>query len=136
MATTRTARALNAAVVGGRIVVGGGTLVAPRTMGRVFGVAPDETVALPYVGRLFGARAVFMALLLATSHGVERRRELRAGVVVDVVDALAAVSAGRHRDLDRRASRLACAAALTEASMGVALLALTRESARTGSTVT
>ena len=127
MATTLTTRALGTAVVGGRILVGGGTLVAPRVMGRTFGIAADDVVALPYVGRLFGARAVFMALLLATSRGPERRRQLRAGVAVDVVDAFAALAAGRRNDLDRRATRLACAAALAEASMGLALLALTRQ---------
>jgi hypothetical protein len=117
-----TDRALLLLLAGGRIAVGGGTVVAPRLAGRMFDVDVADNPALPYVGRLFGARAVFMALLLLGSHGDERTRQLRAGVVVDVVDALAALAAGRRGELGRRAAAGAFGAAAFEAGLGLRLL--------------
>lgn len=117
-----TDRTLLRLLAGGRIVVGGGTLVAPRLTGRLFDIDVDDNPAMPYVGRLFGGRAVFMALLLLGSHGSERTRQLRAGVVVDVVDALAALAAGRRGELGRRAAAGAFGAAVFEAGLGLRLL--------------
>ena len=115
-----------AALVAGRIVVGGGTLVAPRRVSAAFGIPADERSALPYVGRLFGVRAVLMAALVATSGGDERRRQLRWGVAVDLVDAAAAVAAGRAGALPRSAAVLATGAALAEAALGAATLSAGR----------
>jgi hypothetical protein len=117
-----TDRAMLLLLTGGRIAVGGGTLVAPRAAARLFGVDPHDNPALPYVGRLFGGRAVFMALLLLGSRGAERTRQLRAGVVVDVVDALAALAAGRRAELGRGAAAAAFGAAAFEAGLGLRLL--------------
>ena len=109
-------------LIGGRLVVGGGALFAPRLVGRVFGIEPEENPAVPYVGRLFGVRAVFMALSLAASTGAERERQLRGGVAVDLIDALAAIMARRTGGLDARAGTAAFLAAVTEASLGARLL--------------
>lgn len=106
----------------GRFVVGGGALVAPRVIGHAFDIDQDSEPASVYVGRLFGVRAVTMAMLLLATSGEERRRNLRAGVVVDLVDAAAAVAAGRGGQLTRRAATMACLAALTEAGLGLAAL--------------
>lgn len=110
------------ALISGRLVVGGGALLAPRLTGRAFGIEPDRNPAAPYIGRLFGVRAVLMAVSLAASTGAERERQLRAGVAVDLVDALAAVAALRTGGLDARAGAAAFAAAVTEAALGVRLL--------------
>ena len=107
---------------GGRYAVGGTSLVAPRLAGRVFGIDPEDNPAAPFIGRLFGVRAVLMAWLLSCSHGQERQRQLRAGVVVDVTDALAAVVAARTGQLAPRAATSAFAAAILEASIGLRLL--------------
>ena len=115
-----------ASVVAGRIVVGGGTLVAPRRVSAAFGIPAGQRSALPYVGRLFGVRAVLMAALVATSDAGERRRQLRWGVAVDLVDAAAAVAAGRAGELPRGAAALATGAALVEAALGAAALSAGR----------
>ena len=109
-------------LVAGRLAVGGGALVAPRLTGRLFGIDASRNRAAAYVGRLFGVRAVFMALLLADSTGAERERQLRAGVAVDVTDAVAALAAGRRHDLSPAATFAAFAAAVTEATLGLRLL--------------
>ena len=119
-------------LVGGRLLVGGAALVAPRRTGRLFGIRVEDNPSLPYVARLFGVRAVAMGLLVATTTGDERVRQLRSGLRVDAVDALAAVISGSRREMPRRAAWLACVAALAELSMGLATLASGR-SQRIGS---
>lgn len=106
----------------GRYLVGGGALVSPQTTGRAFGIDPATNPAAAYVGRLFGARAVTMAVLLTAATGIERDRQLRAGVAVDLCDALAALLAGRRTELGPRSAAAACAAALTEAGLGARLI--------------
>jgi hypothetical protein len=103
----------------GRLVIGGGTLVAPRRMGAVFGIDPVRNPAASYVGRLFGVRALLQVALLATAEGDERPRQLRWGIAVDVVDAAAAAAAGKAGDLPRRAAAMATVAALVETAIGV-----------------
>ena len=106
----------------GRFVVGGSALVAPRLVARAFEIDSDPSSPSVYVGRLFGVRAVSMAALALVTTGEERRRQLRAAVVVDLVDALAAAVAGRSGQLTRRAAAMACAAALAEVGLGLAAL--------------
>jgi hypothetical protein len=109
-------------LIGGRLVVGGGALLAPRLVGRCFGIDADDNPAMPYVGRLFGVRAVFMAVLLAATSDAERERQLRGGVAVDITDALAAIAARRTRGLGAGAGTAAFVAAATEAALGISLL--------------
>ncbi|MGB8650615.1 MAG: hypothetical protein WCD35_08125 [Mycobacteriales bacterium] len=119
-----------AALMAGRVVVGGGTLVAPRRMGAVFGVEAEHNPAVSYVGRLFGVRALLQVALLGTAGSDDRARQLRWGVAVDLVDAAAAAAAGRDGDLSRRAAALAGAAALAEAGLGCLALAADRPHCR------
>ena len=118
MTTTQLTRIL----VGGRFLVGGGALTAPQLTGRVFGIDPGRNPAAPYLGRLFGVRAVTMALLLCAADGEERERQLRVGVAVDLVDAAAAVIAGLRRELRPLSAAAAFAAAATEAGLGMRVL--------------
>lgn len=106
----------------GRFAVGGSALVAPGVVARAFAIDQGADAPSVYVGRLFGARAVTMACLALLTSGEERRRQLRAAVAVDLVDAVAALVAGRSRQLSHRAAAMACAAALAEAGLGVAAL--------------
>ena len=105
-------------LIGGRLLVGGGALTAPRLTGRLFFIDPRANPAAPYLGRLFGVRAVLMAFLVCAADGEERERQLRAGVAVDVVDAAAALVAGWRRELRPPAAAAAFAAAVTEAVLG------------------
>lgn len=123
-----TATVARAALMAGRVVVGGGTLVLPRRMGAVFGIDPADNPAVSYVGRLFGVRAVLQVVLLAGAAPDERARQIRWGLAVDLVDAAAAAAAGRNRDVSRRAAVLATAAALTEVALGVVAVAGHRRS--------
>ena len=118
-----TPRQLTRMLAGGRLVVGGGALVAPRLTGRLFGIDADANPAVSYVGRLFGARAVLMAVLVCAADGEDRDRQLRAGVAVDFADAFAALLAGRRRELPPSTAAAAFVAALTEAALGLRLLA-------------
>ena len=120
MTTTQLTRML----VGGRLLVGGGALTAPRMTGRVFGIDASRNPAAPYLGRLFGVRAVAMALMLCAADGKERENQLRAGVAVDLIDAAAAVAAGLRRELRPLPAAAAFAAAATEAGLGMRMLAL------------
>jgi len=109
-------------LVGGRLVVGGGALVAPRTTGRLFGIDPDANPAAAFVGRLFGVRALLMAVLAASADGLDQERQLRAGVAVDLIDAVAALAAGRRRQLGLLPATAAFAAAVTAAALGMNLV--------------
>ena len=127
-----TAAAARTALMAGRVVVGGGTLVAPRRMAARFGIDPVANPAASYVGRLFGVRALLQVVLLAAARPDERRRQLALGVVVDLVDAGAALASGRAGELSRGAARLATAAALAEATLGAVALVTDRASAGRG----
>ena len=104
-------------LVGGRLVVGGAAVLTPRLAGRIVGL--PVTPSSSFIGRLFGVRAVGMGVAVAATTGVAREGQLRAGVVVDLVDAAAALALGRHH---RRAAAVALVAALTEAGLGASLL--------------
>lgn len=117
-----TADKLLRCIAGGRIVVGGGALLAPRLTGRAFGIDPQANPAAPFVGRLFGARALLMALLLCAADGEERERQARAGVAVDLSDAVAALVAGWRRQLRPAAAVAAFTAAAAEAGLGMRLV--------------
>jgi hypothetical protein len=123
-----TAAAARVTLMAGRVVVGGGTLVAPRRMGAAFGIDPADNPAASYVGRLFGVRALLQVALLVARE--DRRRQLRWGVAVDLVDAAAALAAARSGDLARRPAALASAAALGEAALGCVALTAGRGSPR------
>jgi hypothetical protein len=125
-----TAALARTAVMAGRVVVGGGTLVAPRRMAPLFGIDADANPAVGYVGRLFGVRALLQVALLATASAEERARQLRWGIAVDAVDALAAAAAGRSGDLSKGAATRATAAALLEGALGLVALSAGRGSRR------
>lgn len=127
-----TAAAARALLMAGRVVVGGGTLVAPRRVGAVFGIDTAGNPAAAYAGRLFGVRALLQVVLLAGAAADNRTGQLRWGVAVDLVDAAAAAAAGRAGDLPRRAATLAVAAALGEAALGCMALAADATSIRNG----
>lgn len=109
-------------LVAGRFLVGGGALLAPALTGRVFGIDPKANPAAPFVGRLFGARAVLMALLVCAADSEERERQLRAGVAVDLADAVAALVAGGRHQVRPAAAAAAFVAAGTEAALGMRLV--------------
>jgi hypothetical protein len=103
-----------------RAAVGAGAWLAPRVSGRLFGLDPAANPQAPYLGRLFGARDVALAVGLSTSTGSERAQWLRLGVACDLADAAAGVMAGLRGELPKRATVLVTATALSAAALGIA----------------
>ena len=109
-------------LVGMRSAIGAGAWLAPRLSGRMFGLDPAANEQLPYLGRLFGARDVALAVGASTSSGAGRSQWLRIGIACDLADALAGVIAGRRGELPTAATVLVTVTALAAAGLGVAAL--------------
>jgi hypothetical protein len=108
-------------LIGTRAAIGAGAWLAPRLSARLFGLDPVANPQAPYLGRLFGARDVALAVGLTGSEE-QRARWLRIGVACDLADAVAGVLAGRRGELPRHATVLVTATALGAAAMGIAAL--------------
>ncbi len=113
---------LRKAVIGIRMSLGVGAIVAPRVMGGLFGINPAENPASPFLGRLFGIREIFMACLLCRADEDQAREILTAGVAVDSADAIAALAAGSAGYLPQRAAILSAGTAGAVAALGVLAL--------------
>ena len=80
-------------LVATRLTIGVSVLVMPRTFARILGIASAENRALPYVGRIFGAREALMAYQLHQASDEELEEILRQGILVDGMDAAAGIAA-------------------------------------------
>ncbi|MBV6507090.1 MAG: hypothetical protein JJLCMIEE_00127 [Acidimicrobiales bacterium] len=107
------------ALIGLRAAIGAGAWLAPEKTARLFGISLDENIAGPFLGRLFGARDIAMALMVSAAEPTEQRRQLRVGIVVDSLDATAAIIAGTKGRLTRRSAAMAASVALVAAGLGV-----------------
>ena len=56
-----------------RFIIGGGAWIAPRTMGRLFGLDIDANPQAPYVARLFAVRDAVLGVGLVATDGDARR---------------------------------------------------------------
>jgi hypothetical protein len=86
----------------------------------LFGLDPEANPQAPYLGRLFGARDVALAVGLSASTGSERAHWLRLGIACDLADAAAGVLAGLRGELPKRSTVLVTATALSAAALGIA----------------
>lgn len=111
------------ALVVARFIIGGGTWVAPRTSGRLFGLDIDANPQAVYVGRLFAVRDAVLGVGLITSDGDSRRNWWRLGVACDIADTLAGLIAWRRGELSDGAAALVTVAAVMAGSLGAAALA-------------
>ena len=107
------------ALVALRSAVGAAAWMAPEKTGRLFGIDLEDNVAGPYLGRLFGARDIAMAAMVMAAESKDRRRQLRVGILVDSLDATAAIIAGTKGRLTKRSAAMAAAVALAAAGLGV-----------------
>jgi len=96
--------------------------VAPAKLIGLFGIDAASQPDLPYLMRLFAVREAALAFLTAASRGPARTLVLKTGVVVDTLDAVAAVRAGTSKKSPAKAAALATAAAAAAAALGVAAL--------------
>jgi hypothetical protein len=95
-------------------------LLMPRLGARIFRLDADGTPAI-VMGRLFGIRnGVLAAGLLRLDTITNPRTFVRVNVLVDLVDAVAFVAAGRRREIGTAATVLGTGLALTAAGLGTA----------------
>ena len=106
-------------LVGMRVAIGLGSLLAPRLSGRLFGIDPDENPALPFVARLVGVRELYMAAPFLMDEGDDLDRLLQRGIPVDAIDAGAAVLATARGKVRKRTAVLGGGLALLAVCLGV-----------------
>lgn len=102
----------------GRVVLGAGSLVAPVSMARAFGVR--DSAELSYLTRVFGARAVALGVGYLTGQPAERARLQRLCLGVDVADTVEGVRLLRREGTSRRAFAAAVAITAPYAAIGAA----------------
>jgi len=101
------------------------TLFAPAALLRRLGVDPEGNRAAIYALRMFGVRTVLIgAQLLLRNRGL-RAHSLRVAPVIHVLDAAAAMIAGAHGQLPRRAATTA--ALISTINTVLAVVAQTRK---------
>src|SRR5205085_2767098 len=83
-------------------IVGLSALFAPQQFARNIRVAPEGSLGLIYVTRMFGARTVVIGSELLLPGNASRRRALRFGVAIHMSDAIAAAVGGFRRQLPVR----------------------------------
>lgn len=102
-----------------RTAVGVGAWLAPRTTGKLFGLAVDSAEAV-LMARLFGVRDVALGLATLQTDGAARRTLVQAGIACDVLDAAAAALGARRGGIGRLSAAAVAAVALTAAATGAA----------------
>ena len=118
MLTTRRARNLLAGLRG---TFGTMALVAPRPVGRAFGIDADAQPAAVHLTRLLGVRDVLLCHQLVSARDDDEAEEaLRGGICVDAVDTVSALLGLATGDLSRRTSLMGAAAAAGAAALGLA----------------
>lgn len=107
------------ALAGMRLAMGTSAILAPRMLGRAFGLDPERNPAAPLIARMFGARNVAIGIRLFDAQGEELDYWLQAGVAVDAFDAIAVVVARARGYVPTRTAVLGLAAALSAVAAGV-----------------
>jgi hypothetical protein len=107
------------AIIGFRLTTGTLGALAPRPLGRMFGIRPEDNPAGPFIGRLFAFRNLALGAVLTDGDEEEVRRWLQWGVAIDVADAAAALAGGLRGYLSKRATGSLVAVAATVAALGV-----------------
>ncbi len=108
----------------GRLILAVTSLVAPRQFAKIVGVAP--LAELTYLTRIYGARALAMALGYLTSGPEERRRWKRFSLAVDTSDTLAGITHLVRRDVPLRAALGMTALTGSYAAIGAVKIAADR----------
>lgn len=102
-----------------RIAAGVGSYLLPGVAARFFGAPPARNPAVPFVVRTFGARDLIMGIGLAGSEGRERDHWLTLGVLVDTMDAAAALLAVRRRQIPAATGVAAAVTAAGAVALGL-----------------
>lgn len=110
-------------LVGLRIAVGVGALLAPRTVGRLFGLDMAANPQAVYFARLFGIRDIVLGVGALKTTGPSRRLWRRLGILTDATDAVSAELGRRDGSLSTVTTVLAGGTAVAATALGVAALA-------------
>ena len=110
-----------------RGALGVGAVLAPRALGRVFGVDAEHNPVAPYLMRLFGIREIFMAWDLHRTSDDDLERTVTSTIPVDAADAVASALAGAVGYLPRRAAAMSTATAIVGTINGIVLRSKIRE---------
>jgi hypothetical protein len=106
-----------------RAGVGWSAILAPRLLGRVFGLDTDAQRAMVYFARLFGVRQLIISYQLyqaqtPSSTADEMEEAIRQGILVDGCDLLSATVAGLRHDIPVRTSVMGASAAAFATILG------------------
>lgn len=109
-----------AVLVGLRCAIAGGSLLAPKATGKLFGIDADANPSAPFLARLFGVRDGYLAVEALTAEpGARRAAVMRRQVAIDGVDVLSAVAAARSGALPGKAAVMAGGTALLAVGLGL-----------------
>lgn len=100
-----------------RAAIGVGAWVAPDLTVRLFGME-QPPASSRFVGRLFGAREMALAVTLLAAPSSSLAQVARVGAVVDAVDAVAGFDEARRGNLSTRAIILGPVGATLFAAIG------------------
>ena len=109
-------------LIGVRLAVGLGAWLAPELSSRLFGIRAEDNPQASYLGRLFGARDVALAVGLQGAGDAERGRWLTLGLACDAADVLAALAGGRNGSLSPATAVLGGGVAAGAVALGVVAL--------------
>lgn len=106
-----------------RAGIGWSAILAPRMLGRVFGLDADAERAMVYFARLFGVRQLIISYQLyqaqtPSSTADEMEEALRQGILVDGCDLLSATVAGLRHDIPVRTSVMGASTAALATLLG------------------
>jgi hypothetical protein len=97
-------------------------LVVPAAMARRMGANPDVNGAPLYPLRLFGIRTVLLGVDLLLLSGEQRRRALRAGLIIHATDTLSAITAGVRKEVPAQFAVTATAISATNTVLAAVAL--------------
>jgi hypothetical protein len=104
-----------------RFATGAAAWLAPNTTGRMIGLNAGHDQ--PFTAQLFGSRELTLALAITEPASPQlRARALQLGLLVDVLDVVAAVRGVHARTLSPRGAIVAGGGAALFAGLGVAAL--------------
>jgi hypothetical protein len=109
----------------GRIAIGTAMLLAPEKALRA-GMMDATAPQSPYLGRMFGSREVALGAITLLAAPEHRPSLVRAGIAVDVADALAGALAIRSRAFSTPRGAVLTGAAVAAVVSGVSALRSSR----------
>ncbi|HYG94828.1 MAG TPA: DUF4267 domain-containing protein [Nocardioides sp.] len=106
----------------GRIAIGIGSIAAPATTARLFGISPAANPNLAYFARMFGVREIALGSLTLLAKGPALRTMVLAGMAVDGGDAATGAIGLARKEIPVLAGGMLVAVALGAVGSGAAAI--------------